>query len=389
LKRSFFILIALILSGCTMVKTDTLVLDYDKIPSMQPYQAKAITLERKDDLQLALANWRVAEKLLIDKINTLTEHIENNAEKHFQKGLTLFNSGFNELAELEFVKTLSYDRSNQDALGYLKERLKRPRSILYEVKSGDTLRSIAETIYNNGEKAYIVGYFSGENDSTALEPGTIIKLPVLNVELTKYFFNLNREILFARKLFKTKNYEKLIVAVENILRHEPLNREAIFMKNTACFKLGEKYFHDAKYQQALELLKRVDRYYRNVKSDIAEVKTAYDKMQHEAIEVQNDMLYHKGLSFFENKNYQEALKIFAEIKPGYANVKDIVSDINSEMKKMADLYYKNGVKFFLNEHLDLAIGEWKKAINLDPENKMIKRDIENSLKLLEKIEKMD
>ena len=389
MKQIIFIIFALVLSGCTMARTNDLLSDYDKIPSMQPYQAKAITLEKKDDLQLALANWRVAEKLLIDKINALTDHIGNNAEKHFQKGLTLFNSGFYELAGVEFVKTLRYDRGNQEALGYLKERLKPARHLLYEVNPGDTFSSIAESVYKNNEKAYIVEYFSGKSVGDELESGTTILLPVLDIGLTKLFFNLNREIILARKLFKTKNYEKLIVVIEDILRHEPLNREAIYMKNTACFRLGEKYFHDEKYQQALELLKRVDKYYRNVKNDIAEVKTAYDKKKNEAIEHQNNMLYHKGMLLFKNMEYQSALAIFANVDPGYANVEDIIANIKSEMTKMADLHYKNGIKYFLNEKLTLAIDEWQKALNLDPENKMIRRDIENSMKLLEKIKKMN
>ncbi len=356
---------------------------------MQPYQSKAIILEKKDDLHLALANWRVAEKLLIDKINTLTEHIDNNAEKHFQKGLTFYNIGFDELAKLEFVKTLRYDRSNNEALSYLNDRLKKSRVILYEIKLNDDFKSISESVYKDSEGGYIVKYFSGKNESNELQPGTIIKLPILNVGLTKLFFNLKHEIIVARKLFNARNYEKLIVVIENILRHEPFNSEAIFMKNTACFKLGEKYFHDEKYQAALELLQRVDKYYRNVKNDIKEVKTAYDKMKNDAIEQRNNTLYHQGLLLFKNKDYQSALNKFADIDPGYANVNDILLSIKSEMKKMSYVYYKNGVKFFLNEKLKPAIDEWQKAIKLDPENEMIRRDIVNSMKLLEKIKKMN
>ncbi len=182
MKLSIITFITILLTGCTIGRSDTLLPEYNKIPSMQPYQSKAIILEKKDDLHLALANWRVAEKLLIDKINTLTEHIDNNAEKHYQKGLTFYNTGFDELAKLEFVKTLRYDRSNHEALSYLNDRLKKSRVILYEIKLNDDFRTIAESIYKDSESGYIVKYFSGINEPNESLPGTIIKLHILNVD---------------------------------------------------------------------------------------------------------------------------------------------------------------------------------------------------------------
>ncbi len=318
----------------------------------------------------------------------LPERIENKAEKHFQKGLTLYNSGFRELARIEFLKTLSYDRENLHALGYLKNDFNQERTLLYEVKTGDTFQSIAEEVYKNTENDYLVRYFFNSSKFNELSEGRVLKLPVIPLSFKKLFFNFTKEILKARKLFKVKDYEQLLKETENILRHDSLNNEARYMKNTACFNLGIRYFHDEKYQKAIAMLNKVDKYFRNVQKDISIINNALNKRKNEEQEKINNDLYQQGLIFFKNDEYQSALICFRDVDNGYANVNDLIDTVERRMKKKADLHYKNGVKYFVNEELKKAIEEWKKALGFDPDNTIIKRDIENSMNLLEKIKKM-
>ncbi len=126
-----------IVSGCISTKKNQS-WNLDNTPSMQPYQAKALKYEKNNDLQLALANWRIAEKLLFDKINSITANIENNAEMHFQKGVTLYNAGIIEQAKIEFLRALRYDREHEGALAYIKNWYQ--TSNTHTVKAGDTFK---------------------------------------------------------------------------------------------------------------------------------------------------------------------------------------------------------------------------------------------------------
>ncbi len=389
MKTKFFIiLLVLIISGCISTKKDQ-VWNLDNTPSMHPYQVKALKYEKNDDLQLALANWRIAEKLLFDKINSITANIENNAEMHFQKGVTLYNAGINEQAKKEFLRALRYDRDHEGALVYLKNWYRSSIIITYTVKKGDTFKKIANNVYNNYNNDYIVKYFSELNNNEALKAGAVINLPVLNIELTKLFFNYQKEIEAARKLFHGRDFENLLIAAENILKHNPSNKEALFMINTACYKLGEKFFREGKYQKSIDFFKRVDSDFRNVKNDITEAIAAFSKMKNDATENENYRCYYKGLELYRNKKYIEALKYLDKVESGYETVNDVKLKIQSSMKKESELHYKNGVKYFVNEKLTLAINEWEKALLLNPEKKMIERDIENAMNLLEKIKKID
>ncbi len=207
------------------------------------------------------------------------------------------------------------------------------------------------------------------------------------------FFNYQKEIKAARRLFHGREFKNLLIAAENILKHAPSNKEALFMINTACYKLGEKYFRAGKYRNSIEYFKRVDLDFRNVQDKITEASAAISKMKNDATENENYKCYYKALELYRNKEYIKALKYLGKVEPGCEPSKKVVDEaklkIRSSMKKESDLHYKNGVKYFVNEKLTLAIDEWKKALLLNPENKMIKKDIENTMNLLEKVKKMD
>jgi len=382
------LIIMCLISGCATSSKEYL-RKHESIPSIHPYQIKAVKYEKNDELQLALANWRIAEKLLIDKINSITDHIENSAEMHFQKGLTLYNTGAFKHAKKEFLKALRYDRNHEGALNYLKNRYQSSRTIIYTVIKGDTFKQIADNVYHNQNYDYIVKNFSKLHKNDTLTPGSLIMLPVINLELTKLFFNYQKEIKRARKLFHSKDYKSLLIVSENILMHNPANKEVVFMINTACYKLGQKYFKEGKYGKSIEFYERVDKSFRNVQTEISQVHLTANSMKHIATENQNYKYYYKGLELYKSKKYIEALKSLKKVETGYEAVDETIVEIKITMKKVSELHYKNGVKYFVNENLVRAISEWKKALVLNPQRKMIERDIENAMNLLEKIKKID
>ncbi len=157
----------------------------------QKYRMKAIEDERNGELLKALLSWQVVKSFLPDneeasgKIASLKAQIRIEEQRHLQKGLTFFRSNSFQAARREFLIALSYNQENKQALYYLKHKLNDDGYIFYETKFGDTLRSIANEVYNDPDKDYLISYFNDINKGYSLKEGIILKLPVIDSIMMK------------------------------------------------------------------------------------------------------------------------------------------------------------------------------------------------------------
>lgn len=358
--------------------------------SIASYQKKAQDFEKEGDLELALANLRIAENLVGKKIETLTDHMENNGEKHYQKGLSLKKAGQREQAEKEFLTALRYDRHHKSALKKLKGMAVPSRSIAYTVKEGDTFETIAGQVYKNPGYEFIVRSFAEDAKGEVKKPtaGQILRLPILELEFTRRFFNFNKEMNLARKLYKEKDYQNILPLAENILIHVPENEEAVFLINSSYYGLAEKYFNEENYPSAIEMLKMIDPGFRNVKNRILYIERVQAGRIKAAREGAVDADYQKAVELEQKKRYVQALSSYESMDPSYKDVKARVLRLKRIMRKESGRHYMKGVKFFSNQQLEEAIGEWKASLVFDPANTKAKKDMENAIQLLKKIKEI-
>jgi len=388
-RLSVILVIFASLFGCQSMVQYTKELPMDSsVPSLIPYQLKAIDYEKNNELQLALTNWRIAEALMNERIRALTEHIGNNAEKHFQRGLTCLNDGLIDQARLEFLTTLRYESDHSDALKCLRKAVNPKRTIEYTVKKDDSFKTIANQVYKNNNQNILVAFFSGLESEKDLVEGLVLSLPVLEVEFTKRFFNYHKEMALARKYFKDKDFIRVLPIAENIVKHMPDNREAVFMINSSYDGLAEALFKKQKYNDAIDMLKMIDPKFRNVKPRIMEIQGIQARHMATDTENKNAAHYRDGRDFFKKEMYIESLKAFEYVDSGYADVVDKIAELNAIMKNESEIHYRKGVKHFLNEKLDEAILEWEKALAFDPENLKVQKDIDNAKQLLKKIDEI-
>ena len=157
----------------------------------EKYRLKAIEDEKKGELLKALLSWEVVKSFLPDdreaskKIDALKAQIRIEEQRHFQKGLTHFQSNSFKAARREFLIALSYNPENEKASYYLKHKLNDDGYLLYETKEGDTFRSIASEVYNDPDKDFLISYFNDINKSNGLKEGVMLKLPVIKSILMK------------------------------------------------------------------------------------------------------------------------------------------------------------------------------------------------------------
>ncbi len=248
-RLAMFLIISLVAVGCRTFSgnSDKNAASEGPLLSLSSYQQKALDYEKADDSELALANWRIAENLVGQKIAALTDHMENNAEKHYQKGLSFKKAGQKEDAVREFLTALRYDKNHKSALKKIKSMSIPSRNIVYSVREGDTFESIAGQVYKNPNYDFIVKSFVGQDskgEGKKLTPGQTIQLPILELEFTRRFFKFNKELNLARKLYKEKDYQSILPLAENILIHVPDNEEAVYLINSSYYGLAEKYFNE-------------------------------------------------------------------------------------------------------------------------------------------------
>jgi tetratricopeptide (TPR) repeat protein len=311
------------------------------------YRKKAIEAEKREEWRKALFMWQVVRSFIPDddeaskKIKVLEDCIQSAADIHFKKGLEYFQKNSLNAARKEFLITLIYNPDHKQALDYLKRKLTDP-AIIYEIKEGDTLKSIANEIYHDSEKDFLIAFFNDLETSETLNPGMAIKLPIidsLSVPKASYkpFYPVYKSshpddmLRKAKTFFEARRYEKALSLSEKILERSPSNKEAIDIKNASYYQLGTI------------LLKK--------------------------------------------KEYQKSLKMFKNVDPLYRDVKEIIFDTGKNIRAQAEEHYAKGVRYFLAEELDKAIKEWGKTLRLDPGHSEAKRDIEKARRLLENLKK--
>lgn len=308
------------------------------VPLSERCQARAMEYEKRGELQMSLFNLRVASELrpgdreIAGKIADLQATIEKEAERHFEKGLAFYKDNSFNAARKEFLIALRYNPYHKEALDHLKNRLTGEGYTAYQVKEGDTPRSIARGVYKDPEKDFIISYFTGTDTKAKLVPGTILRLPVLEAELIREFIDIEEELLKAKDSVRTKDFEKVLSIVGKILEYDPENKDAADLANASYYEIGERLRVEKKYIASLKMLNRVS--------------------------------------------------------SGHEGIKEAISDVTECLRKEAEIHYRVGVTHFLNEELEEAIKEWEQTLALNPDHQKARKDIEDARSLLEKLKKI-
>jgi tetratricopeptide (TPR) repeat protein len=308
---------------------------HSKVPLFEHYQAKALEFEKRGEMQMSLLNWKIAGNLrpgdrkIEEKIADLKASIENEAEKHFKKGVASYKNDSFEGAKKEFLTALRYNPDHSEALDYLKHKLTGEGYIVYKVKEGDTLRAIAQEVYKDPGKDFLISHFTDIETKEHPAPGITLKLPILEPELTGELVNIEEELIKARNCLKAEDYEKVLTIAGKILEYDPENKDAADLANASYYQIGK--------------------------------------------------------SLCLKERYMEALKMFNKVPPDHEGVKESISDVIKRLIKQAEIHYRMGVKHFVNEELEKAIKEWERTLVLNPEHQKAKKDIEDARSLLEKL----
>lgn len=186
----------LALFGCTELPRVIVVQRPEKPPEKEDlfkgvpetYRAKAIEREKAGELQQALFAWKIVHGFNPDdtessqNIQALTKQAQALADNHFQKGVEFLGRNAQHAARRELLMALAYNPEHREALDYLRQKAVDPDVTVYEVKQGDTVAAIAQKIYRDPGKDFVVAYFNDLGITDQLRPGAALRLPVIDAE---------------------------------------------------------------------------------------------------------------------------------------------------------------------------------------------------------------
>jgi len=314
------------------------------------YRIKAREDEKKEDLPKALKDWEVVKGFLPadleagERIAQLNKEIPAAADRHFQKGQALFQNHSHERARKEFLLTLYLKPDHAEAVQYLKEKMAGEDSITYKVKKGDTIKEVARKIYRDPQKDFLISYFNELKTDKPMEPPMTLRMPFLEPAPGK----------------KT--------SIPSKIGADPISETAIHTKE--ILEKARTNYQQGNYQESVALTEKI---------------LEYDPADKETHNLMNATYYQWGKQLSEEGKYDEALKAFRRIDPGY---KDVNLQLARNRKQLAEVHYKKGVKFFIDEEIEKAIQEWENTLSLEPNHPKAKKDIENGRNLLQKLEKI-
>lgn len=388
--RSILLIVAVVASiaGCA-VQPQEKPQELTVVPLPASEQAEAVDKENNTEYLTALSFWKNARELVDERIAVLSYHLKEISTSHSDKGVALYENREGKKALQEFITALRYNPSNSVALNYLKNRYTSLQYVPYTVKDGDSFESIAEAVYGSIEDTFAVAHFSGVTREDDLVAGEVLNLPMLDSMYSQALLDYKRDIIVARNLYRDKKYAQLLPLSEKLLELHPDDEEASYLLNSTLLGLSEQLRNQEKYEEAHSVLSRVDPAFKNVKQSLLELRELQQQKLSKDASQLNEELLQKGELLFSQKKYIEALHVFNEVDPGFEGVDQAISNVKQVMKLQADVHYKKGVKYFIEENLTAAIREWEKTLELDPDHRKAVDYITEARQLLEKVKAIE
>lgn len=429
-KRLTICFICLVLAAILCSCAPTLQGTQKKSPSPADiYRGMAQNFEQQGDLQEALFTWQIVARLEQDNTDTV-KHIQNLqktiarlARTHFQQGLKHYKSGDYGKALTQFLITLRYKPDHRQARFYLKTRLQNPEQTTYPVQPGDSFTRIAEKIYKDSGKAYMIAYFNDLDPRKPLLIGKTLLLPNIDPKYLQRRSNISIWLDQAKSAYENRRYDDTIALTQKIKDEVPEHPKAHRLADAAYFDKGMDFLNQKRYLAAVALFKQVSPDYKGRDQAIAKARSHIKQLaleeklglaqahlrnnawesvlnateeilDHDPDNSQAKMLfsnasYNLGKLMLNRGNVTKAVSLLDRIDPSYEDTGQLLSLARARMKSQAETHYRDGVKHFINEDLEMAIKDWKKALELNPEHPKAQQDIENAERLLDKLKALE
>ena len=380
----FFVAIvcfAILITGCAVPVKEV---PPDRMPDLsQGYIQAGMHDEASGDLLAALRNFKLA--LTVDPnnqeakraCNRLVTEIRSSAKKHYDTGLTLQRKGQYSLARKEFLTALRLYPDYQEAREMLtpREQMKIKGHVIHKIKPGESLSKLAAFYYGDFRKFAIIAKYNNLSDAAALSVGQELKIPeIRGMELVASQEDTKKKSVTT--VSGSWDWEKDLAEAEGKGPSE--GNEVALEKDeeeqVAIYRdLGVELFNDKKYRKAgIEFNK--------VLSSNPDDSVALDYLYR--------CYFLQAVTLYEQKEYlaaRDQFKVSLKYKNDCQQCHKYMNKCENSYKK---LHYKQGMRFYNNERLNEAIGEWELVREQDPNYKRVNYLINKAQTILNKLNEL-
>jgi len=373
---------------------------------------KALDFESTGEHYTALQLWKSLNHVNPEdseanqKIAELSALIHAKADKHYKKGLAYYQHKSTRYARKSFLLALYHDPEHQKALDYLKNKLPGDDFTLYETMQGDTFQNIAAQYYKDIGKDFLISYYNDLDRDGELNPGTVLKLPVLDLPAPEEPARPQKQVAEKIPQKKTepaqppleqpkpelptspdKIMQDLQTSSETTLPDVETSSEEITQDSQKMATVTENYETETiKKENLLSKSRKLFESKKYAESiSVAENILEQDAENADAMELLNASYYQMGKSTSDAKNYEKTIKYYSLVDPEYKDVKQLKTDIEV---KLAENHYLQGIKYFLKEEIEKAIHEWEMTVALNPDHTKAKLDMKQAKKILKRVKKI-
>lgn len=393
--------------------------------SAEAYRAKARALESEGEWRRALFTWRVAAHLATEQepatteaVAELEQRIADTVKARYQEGVDHFQKGDHAAALASFLAVLHLDPDHKSARHYLKTRLPTAGHATYRVQRGDSFTKIANDIYKDVSKAYVLAYFNDMDPHRPLLIGTLLVLPRLETQQLLPRRDLLTLLDQAQRALQQNRYHETIAITERINELSPGNVQAQRLADTAHLAIAQGLIAQKNHTAALARLQQVSAGHRQRNRTIAEVRRrlSQESTDHqlqqaqrhldrgefaEAIAISHGILdqapnhraargifeaahYGLGRQHLEQGDEIGAIEALRMLDKNYQDTAQLLNQAHARRNARAETHYREGVMHFLQEELEMAIAAWEQCLALNPQHPKARQDIDNAKRLLER-----
>lgn len=376
IRRIFPLLLLVCLStassGC--IKKKVLPMLTGERPSM-PYIQKAEELSKRGDLRKARAYLQLAVEADPDaadaagKLREMDRRISALTMEDLLSAESYIAKGEKQKALQHYLRVLALSPGNKEAVAFVRGYNDETASV-HVVQKNETLASLAMKEYGDPEAAAVIAGFNNVKPDASLKKGTKLYLPSLD----GLQFEEPRQTVV-----------KSPAAKENEAMPNADETEAM----TAAVDPGI-------YDPAGEIARPADdlldeaeacllrKHYGTALANVEQVLKKY-KNDPRALDMRNATFYALGSEYYNEKLYHEAFDAFSKADPSY---RDTAGRVDELRRTLSEQHYTLGVKYFVEEKIDLAVEEWQNALKYDPQHPHAAGDIAKVKQLKEKLGNM-